>query len=192
MDKATAVCNSRSFISKLKRFPPGCTMEFRRSLSLSGRDRRRLLEWGPDIFHAESLELIWRPKQLQLTLYAEEEAVSTCGLLKQSVRIGQRSLQVGGIGGVATPPQHQGKGYARRVLREALRIFSEEWRLDAGMLFCRPELVPFYLKSGWRELDVPVAILQPAGKVDCPVPVMVYPLTGPWLEGPVTIDSLPW
>lgn len=167
-------------------------MHFRRSISLSDEERHHLLEWGPDIFQIEALGLIWRPKQIQLVLYDDREAISTCGLLKQSLQAGQQTLEVGGIGGVATPPAFQGKGYARRLLSESLRIFSEEWLLDAGLLFCRPALVPFYEGTGWQRLEVPVKILQPGGMQDCPVPVMVYPLGRPWPGGPVTMDSLPW
>lgn len=167
-------------------------MEFQRYLSLPDGERDQLLGWGSDIFDTEDLTLIWRPKQVHLVLYAHGEPVSTCGLLRQLLRVDSRALEVGGIGGVVTPPQHQCQGYARQLLREALRIFAEEWSLDAGMLFCREALVPFYRASNWQQLDPPVRIAQPPGTIECPTPVMVFPLNGQWPVGPVNIDSLPW
>lgn len=167
-------------------------MRFERRLSLSAEDRQQLLGWGQDVFDTEALGLIWRPKQNQLVLYDGEVPLSKCGLLQQTVVVGEENLQVGGIGGVVTPPCLRKQGYARQVLAEALRIFRDEWRLDAGMLFCREALVPFYREAGWQLVSADVQILQAAGMVACPVPVMVYPLTRPWPDGPVVIDSLPW
>lgn len=167
-------------------------MHFGRCISLPEDEKRQLLGWGSDIFDSANLELIWRPKPLHLVLYSGDEAVSGCGLLNQSVRVGERTLEVGGIGGVITPPPHQGKGYARQVLGEALRIFAEEWTLDAGLLFCREALVPFYQARGWQRLGAPVNIFQPSGMINCPTPVMVYPFKESWPAEAVCIDSLPW
>ncbi|MGQ9424772.1 GNAT family N-acetyltransferase [Gilvimarinus sp. F26214L] len=167
-------------------------MEFKRCVSLSEEERRRLYGWGHDIFRSEGLHLIWRPKQVSLVLHQQNSPLSTCGLIRQSVRVGERTLEVGGIGGVATPPDLQGWGYAGRVLTEALRIFKEEWSLDAGMLFCREALVPFYQRHGWQRLDETVVILQPQGMIPCPTQVMVFPLRGEWPRGSIAVDSLPW
>ena len=165
---------------------------FRSAISLDARERRELVGWGSDIFDSEQLGLIWRPKQRQLLLYDGGRPVSKCGLLRQRVLVGEQALEMGGIGGVVTPPRLRGRGYARQVLAEALRIFAEEWRLHAAMLFCRPALVPFYRAQGWQQLTGEVQILQPEGMRASPVPVMVYPLGSPWPAGPVSIDSLPW
>jgi predicted GNAT family N-acyltransferase len=168
------------------------TTHFQRCLSLSEQDKRELLSWGSDIFNTENLGLIWRPKSEQLVLYEAAAPVSTCGLLRQSVQMNAGSMNVGGIGGVVTPPSFRGRGYAGQLLAEALRIFRDEWQLDAGMLFCREPLAPFYRERGWQLLEAPVTILQPAGTLTCPTPVMVFPFHSPWPDTPVHIDSLPW
>lgn len=167
-------------------------MHFGRCISLPEDEKRQLLGWSSDLFDTENLELIWRPKPAQLVLYEGDEPVSTCGLLKLTVQVALQDLQIGGIGGVVTPLVHQNKGYAGQVLQEAKRIFAQEWMLDAGMLFCRENLVPFYQGRGWQRLDTPVKIFQPSGMMDCPTPVMVCPLTQSWPAGAVTVDSLPW
>lgn len=167
-------------------------MHFHRCLSLSEHEKDELLGWGKDIFNSEALELIWRPKSEQLVLYEGENPVSTCGLLRQQVELCTASLEVGGIGGVVTRPDFRGRGYAGKLLEEALRIFCDEWLLDAGMLFCRDALIPFYRERGWQVLEAPVSILQPIGTITCPTPVMVHPFHTPWPSGPIHIDSLPW
>ncbi|MCW8195609.1 GNAT family N-acetyltransferase [Proteobacteria bacterium 005FR1] len=170
----------------------GLPMHFQRCLTLSESEKDKLLGWGKDIFNTEAFELTWRPKSEQLVLYDGDEPVSTCGLLRQHAELCTASLDVGGIGGVVTRPGFRGQGHAGRLLAEALRIFREEWQLDAGMLFCREALVAFYRERDWQRLEVPVRILQPSGTITCPTPVMVYPLHRPWPNGPVHIDSLPW
>lgn len=167
-------------------------MHFQRCLSLSEQERGELLGWGSDIFNTESLGLIWRPKSEQLVLYEDATPVSTCGLLRQSLRVDHEYLEVGGIGGVVTRPPFRGRGFGGHLLDEALRIFREEWQLQAGMLFCREALVPYYREQGWQQLDARVFILQPAGTVSCPTPVMVYPFHSSWPDGTVHLDSLPW
>jgi predicted GNAT family N-acyltransferase len=167
-------------------------MHFHRSLTLSEEEKDQLLGWGSDIFKTEHLDLIWRPKAEQLVLYEGETPISTCGLLRQTVELCTAALDVGGIGGVVTRPEFRGRGYGGQLLEEALRIFREEYLLDAAMLFCREELVPFYRERGWQVLEAPVSILQATGTVTCPTPVMVYPFQSPWPSGPVHIDSLPW
>lgn len=167
-------------------------MHFERCISLPDHEKRQLLGWGSDLFDSEELRLIWQPKPVQLVLYRGDQAVSACGLLRQPVKVADHTLRVGGIGGVVTPPAHQGKGYARQVLREALRIFEQEWAMDSGMLFCREPLVAFYRARGWQKLDAPVKIFQPHGAIDCPTPAMIYPLHNAWPSGAVNVDSLPW
>jgi GNAT superfamily N-acetyltransferase len=54
------------------------------------------------------------------------------------------------LGNVYTPPALRGKGHATRLLRHVIRKYP---RLH---LFCRPHLVPFYERLGFRVLpDVP-------------------------------------
>lgn len=167
-------------------------MRFHYTQSLSEEETAALLDWSADVFQSEPLNLFWRPKELHLVGYVEGRPVSKCGLLRHRARVGDQWLPLGGIGGVVTPPQYQGRGYAGDILQEALRCLREDWRRDAALLFCRQPLVTFYQKHGWELVTHPVEILQPQGKIVAPVPAMYYPLRAAWPDGPVALDSMPW
>jgi len=152
-----------------------------------------LLEWGQDIFNSAELELIWRPKDEHIILSRDGVPVSKCGILKQTISVNGETLQVGGIGGVVTAPASQHKGYAHKVLKEAVKILKYEWQMPAAMLFCLEPLVSFYRQPGWTLITPPVTLVQPAGVVQCPVQVMVKPLQmARFPDTPVHVEGLPW
>jgi hypothetical protein len=65
--------------------------------------------------------------------------------------------------------------------------------VGAGLLFCLPELVPYYEALGWQEVRSPVLIEQPGGPIRCPLRVMVLPLGKEgWPSGRIELRSLPW
>jgi len=168
-------------------------MRFVQAQSLSPAEREILMAQGSDLPGMEPLDLVWRPKERQLTLYDGEQPISSCGLLHLSISVNEELWQVGGIGGVITAPAQRGRGFGKQVVAEAIRILEQQWHQDAIMLFCRQQLVPFYTQFDFRCLDAPVTILQPAGPTPCPVPVMVRECgERPWPAGPINIDSLPW
>lgn len=168
-------------------------MQFRQTQSLSPGEREVLMAQGSDLPGTDSLDLVWRPKELQLTLYDGDQPLSTCGLLHLTIPVAGRHWQVGGIGGVVTAPAQRRRGYGRAVVAEALRILDEEWQQQAVILFCRSQLVRFYHRFGFQLIEAPVSILQPAGAVLSPVPVMVLEFGDHvWPPGDVVIDGLPW
>jgi ribosomal protein S18 acetylase RimI-like enzyme len=54
-----------------------------------------------------------------------------------------------GIYSVGVVPEARGRGFARRLIRRALQD-SEELGLDVAVLTCEADLVPLYLKAGFR------------------------------------------
>ena len=57
---------------------------------------------------------------------------------------------IAGIGEVATLPDHQGKGYSSVLMRHVMnsQLVKEK---DAVILHCRPDLIRFYERFGFRE-----------------------------------------
>lgn len=77
-------------------------------------------------------------------------------------------------------------------MQHATRLLKE-WSVDAGLLFCLKRMVPYYEAQGWRVVDQPVLIDQPAGEITSPLEVMVLKFGGrPWPDGKVKLNSLPW
>lgn len=121
------------------------------------------------------------------------QPVSHAGIVKREVTVGGAVVPVGGLGGVITVPKFQRRGFAEKLISEAVRVIDEEWRLPYAMLFCYPRRLAFYQRQGWKELNDPVFIQQPTGELQMPTITMVRELSGqPWPSGPVHMASLPW
>lgn len=141
------------------------------------------------------LETSRRPigKDLHFLSYSDGEPTSHIGLLKHVVIVNGESVTVGGVGGLVTVPKAQKKGFAHRLMKHAVKFLEHEWKVTAGLLFCLPEMVVYYEALGWQEVEVPVLIEQPNGKITSPLNVMVLPLCEEeWLDGRIELCSLPW
>lgn len=74
--------------------------------------------------------------------------VSYTGVVKREGSIDGRPVSIGGIGGIATHPDHQGKGYAPLGMGRALDYLTTRGT-DFALLVCRDELVDYYSRLGW-------------------------------------------
>ncbi len=168
------------------------TSELRQGRDFTDVEKQKLFGWGDDIFGTSSLELHWRGKDYHLVLYIGGSPVSHVGVLKHAVSVSGQSLTVGGVGGVVTVPEEQNRGHARELMRHATRLL-DEWKVDAGLLFCLKRMVPFYEAQRWQKVEQPVIIQQPGGKIISPLEVLVLPLvTQHWPKGIVKLNSFPW
>jgi aminoglycoside 2'-N-acetyltransferase I len=168
-------------------------VEIRVSEALSEEERRTLFEWGENIFGAEDVQYLWRPKDVHLVLEEDGRLSGHVGLLKHAVSVGGRRVTVAGVGGVVTVPEAQGRGHAQRGMRHAAEFFCGEWGVEFGLLFCRDALVAFYRRLGWQLVGGPVVIEQPDGPVTSFLNVMVLPCGGrAWPEGEIRLESFPW
>lgn len=61
-----------------------------------------------------------------------------------------------GIGNVCISKSHSGKGLGL-LMMHAARYYIEENEKN-GILFCKDELIPFYLKAGWKNNNIKVSI----------------------------------
>ena len=166
--------------------------EIRQVDSLTDAEQQLLFGWGDDIFGAASLYLRWRPKDVHFLIYLDGAAVSHVGVLKHAVTVDGQSVTVGGVGGVVTVPEGRRRGFARELMQQATRLLAD-WKVDAGLLFCLPRMVPFYASQGWQVVEQTVLIDQPSGQIASPLQVMVLPLDGrPWPDGEVKLNSFPW
>lgn len=79
-------------------------------------------------------------------LFVGDELVAVCKLYWLEATVRGEWTSIGGFGGVATPPEHRRNGYARQLLREALREYREAG-VDLVVLW--PATVRFYQQLGW-------------------------------------------
>ena len=168
-------------------------MEIRQANHLTVTEQKQLFGWGEDIFGVQPFGLQWRPKDFRFVLYNDGQPLSHAGILKHTVSVDGEEVSVAGLGGVVTVPEARGKGFARQVVQQAMSFAESVWTVDAGLLFCRPQMVPYYEASGWKIVEFPVMIEQPGGKIPSPLPVMVLSFDRIfWPEGSVELQSLPW
>lgn len=99
----------------------------------------------------------------QRGLFADGDLVSACKLYYLTATVRDEWTEIGGFGGVATPPEHRRRGYARQLLREALREYREA---GVDLVALWPALIRFYRGLGWgtanwdRRAAVPPAQLD--------------------------------
>jgi GNAT superfamily N-acetyltransferase len=165
----------------------------RQANAITDEEKERLFNWGENIFGVTSYTLSWRGKDVHFFMDVDGEPVSHASILRHEVSVGGRPLMVAGLGGVVTRPEAQRRGYARRLIEQAVEFFAQEWKVEAGLLFCLPGMVPYYESLGWQTIKGSVLIEQPSGQVESPMPVMVLPCNGQlWPDGEVELRSLPW
>ena len=77
--------------------------------------------------------------------------VSALQICEREVRVGSARIRMGGIGNVATHPDHRRKGYSSRLLRDAIAVMLAHG-MDFSVLFTG--IQPFYEKAGWCSVPV--------------------------------------
>jgi len=81
----------------------------------------------------------------RLELCQDDKTLSSLGVYDRDIRIEDRVIRLGGIGGVGTPPEHRMKGYARRVL-DASITFMQDNGYHLSALYGIPD---FYARWGF-------------------------------------------
>lgn len=160
---------------------------------LTDEERQRLFGWGENIFGLEDSKIEWRAKDWHIIIDVDGVPASHVGVLRHTVTAGERPVEVGGIGGVATVLEMQGRGLAHRGMQRAAAFMRDELKVEFGLLFCLDRLVSFYRGQGWQLVADPVEVEQEAGSRVLPLNVMVLPCgEGAWPAGRVRLNSLPW
>ncbi len=91
---------------------------------------------------------------------AEGGALCYVGMILREARWNERAVKVGGIGGVKTHPDSRGRGLATTAIQRALDFFREQRDVDFALLVCKPSLVPFYERIGWRMFPCDLLVTQ--------------------------------
>ncbi len=169
------------------------SVEIRYAEGLTEEERQALFFWDTHIFGLEDAGYSWRPKNYHFITEEDGRPLSHVGVIKTTVNAGGREITVGGIGGVATRPEAQGRHLVHAAMQQVQEFICHELGAEFGMLFCLPRLEPFYARQGWQTIEDEVEFDQPAGKVVWPYRVMVRPCGERiWPAGRVEVGGLPW
>lgn len=136
----------------------------------------------------------WASPQWSILLWEQDELVTHVGLLVREIIQDGKLQRIGGLGAVATHPARQGKGFASQAMRAAAQWFDRDRAVPYALLFCRPNLIPFYERLLWKPFMGQVFVEQPEGKIQFTVnETMVLDVReqAP-LSGVLDLNGLPW
>mgnify|MGYP000111885172 CR=1 FL=1 len=88
--------------------------------------------------------------------------VSKAQIIEYEMSVGTAQVRMGGIMGVATDPEHRGKGYASRVLRRCVEVMAENG-FDLSILF---GIEGFYERFGYAPVMPDYELILQAGSID--------------------------
>ena len=138
--------------------------------------------------------ITWASPQWSFLLWEQDELVTHLGLLEREILQDGKPKRIGGLGAVATHPAKQGQGFASLALREAAKWFDTDLDVPYALLFCRPDLIPFYERLLWKRFMGQVFVDQPQGRINFTANVaMVLDVkeSAP-LGGFLDLNGLPW
>jgi|APHM01.1.fsa_nt_gi Predicted acetyltransferase involved in intracellular survival and related acetyltransferases len=79
-------------------------------------------------------------------LYDDGQLRGVCKLYELTAWVRGELTTIGGIGGVAVPPEHRSQGVARRLCRGALQAYRDQ---AVGLVALWPFATAFYRQFGW-------------------------------------------
>jgi GNAT superfamily N-acetyltransferase len=121
------------------------------------------------------------------------ELVTLLGLLRREILVGGKPVGVVGVGGVATHPQWQKRGFASALLQAAGEFMREKMNASFGLLVCADERRPFYERVGWQLVAPELFFTQNAQQRSLKTCVMIMPLAEQlWCAGEIDLCGLPW
>jgi len=91
---------------------------------------------------------------------AEDGTVASyVGVVVTDGLIDGTAVKVGGIGGVATHPEHRGQGLAADCIERAIGLMMDQGAHFA-LLVCDTRLIPYYAERGWRRFEGTTLVTQ--------------------------------
>lgn len=101
----------------------------------------------------------------RMFLRDQGKLVSHLSLTELTIKLDDAEYQVGSIGSLFTVPDRMGEGLAGRLMKYAEDFLLQHSQFPIAMLFCLPDLVPFYELRSWRRVEVPVTLEQASGEI---------------------------
>jgi GNAT superfamily N-acetyltransferase len=135
----------------------------------------------------------WANPDLRVLIEENAQVVCHVGIYRRIGTWKGRKVRLGGIGGVATHPDHRRKGYAGLALTAAIQTLRDEKAIDFVTLVCRPHNEAFYEKRGWHKFGGELFVEQKGQRVrfDVMAPYVFDMRYGP-REGVIDLCGMPW
>jgi len=125
--------------------------------------------------------------------YLHDDLVTQLCLPRREISVGFEKIWVAGIGGMATHPNHQHKGYGSALLGATESFMRNEMSVQFGLLICADQTRPFYELAGWQFAADHLYFTQENQRRSLDTCVMILPLTNQaWHTGEIDLCGLPW
>ncbi len=146
---------------------PNYHLEVIEGNDLSAEQEEFINYWNQHYFGeiAVAKGLAKAPVHWRLILSEDRNLLSHVALTGMKIELNVERIKVGAVGGLFTPPELQGRGHATALMDHAEDFLFDRLELPACILFCLPELVPFYTRRGWSLVEGPVTLQQKTGVV---------------------------
>ena len=107
--------------------------------------------------------------------------------------VGSGKVWVAGVGGMATNPKHQHKGYGSALLKATETFMRDELQVSFGLLICADATRPFYELAGWQFAADVLYHKQVDQRRIMHTSVMILQLKNQaWPAGEIDLCGLPW
>lgn len=154
---------------------PACHLDIIRGNDVTRAQEQFINHWNQHYFGevAVAKGLAKAPVHWRLLLRDDKSLLSHVALTEMMIELDGQPAKCGAIGGLFTPLELQGRGHANALMDHAEAFIFQQLRLTMGILFCLPELVPFYARRGWSLVESPVTLEQARGVVTWGAAVML-------------------
>jgi aminoglycoside 2'-N-acetyltransferase I len=137
----------------------------------------------------------WAPAQWSVLVWTvEDRLIAHVGIVTRKGTLDGVPVKIGGIGGVKTHPQAQGRGYASTALRRAAIALHDDHHVAFSLLVCQAHLLPFYGRLGWLLFPGRLIVEQPGGPIVFTInrPMVLPGLRPAPQEGVIDLRGFPW
>ncbi len=123
----------------------------------------------------------------------DSKLVTLLGLLRRGILVGGKPVWVAGVGGVATYPSWQKRGFSSTLLKAAEKFMREKMNAPFGLLVCADERRSFYGRVGWKHITDKLFFTQEEQCRSLKTSVMILPLADQaWPSGEIDLCGPPW
>ncbi|MEO8357632.1 MAG: GNAT family N-acetyltransferase [Chloroflexota bacterium] len=135
----------------------------------------------------------WATPDWMVLGFFNEELVTQLFLPKREIKVGAEMVWAAGVGGMATHPDYQHKGYGSALLAATASFMQDEIRVPFGLLICADETRPFYERARWQFAADALYFWQEGQRRTLKTCVMILPLEGrAWPTGGIDLCGTPW
>jgi nodulation protein A len=143
--------------------------------------------------HPELAGITWASHDWMALGFLGNEIVTQLSLPKRGISVGAEKICVAGVGGVATHPKFQHKGYASALLGATQIFMRDTIRVPFGLLICAGKLQRFYERAGWQFAAEVLYFSQEHQQRALHTCVMILPLANQaWPTGEIDLCGSPW